>query len=657
MDESLPASTENESPGVGQGELFGDAKSPPVGRGSKSAHGRKPTSRVAPDPGPPPELDALIHETLARELPSPEGRDENAAADGELEVLPARMLNEFVYCPRLFFYEHVDGIFLHNADTEKGRAIHTRVDKGKGDLPTAEDAGGDGDEKIHSRSVQLGSKRLGVSAKLDLVESGAEGGLCPVDYKAGKPREGEESREIWPADQMQLGLQMLLLRENGYTCERGFIYYRATKQRVALDYSSDLEEWIEAEVRKARELMRSRVRPEALVDSPKCPRCSLAAVCLPDETNYLAGSAGVPGAKAKEPRRLIAGRDDERALYLNTQGLHVGISDRVLDIREGGRSREKIRLGDVHHVALFGNVQLSTQAIQRLCREEIPLTYFSMGGWFHGITRGHSLSNILMRRAQYRAADDEGVCLSLARKFVSGKILNSRIMLMRNALVQPERAVRRLKRAAADALGTESIEKLLGVEGAAARVYFSEFSSMLKPDDEDEIPGLEDSSPPAAPPLNFDFRGRNRRPPTDPINATLSLAYSVLAKDCTVALLAVGFDPWLGFYHQPRAGRPALALDLMEEFRPLIAESAVLSAVNNHMIEAEDFVRAGEAVNLSDAGRRKFFNAYERRMNHVITHPVFGYKVSYRRALELQARLLARALEGEIGEYVPLTTR
>jgi CRISPR-associated protein Cas1 len=178
---------------------------------------------------------------------------------------------------------------------------------------------------------------------------------------------------------------------------------------------------------------------------------------------------------------------------------------------------------------------------------------------------------------------------------------------------------------------------------------------MIKTDD-DDLPGLE-SPTPEAPLLRFDFQGRNRRPPTDPVNALLSLAYSLLVKDCTVALLAVGFDPWMGFYHQPRPGRPSLALDLMEEFRPLIAESAVLTAINTRMVGPLDFVRAGNAVNLSPTGRKRFFHAYETRMNHLIVHPVFDYKVSYRRALELQARLLARVLEGEIPHYIPFLTR
>jgi CRISPR-associated protein Cas1 len=157
--------------------------------------------------------------------------------------------------------------------------------------------------------------------------------------------------------------------------------------------------------------------------------------------------------------------------------------------------------------------------------------------------------------------------------------------------------------------------------------------------------------------FNFNFTNRNRRPPTDPVNAMLSLAYSMLSKDCTLAALAVGFDPYIGFFHQPRFGRPALALDLMEEMRPLIAESTVLSCINNRVVTEKDFVRAGQAVNLTAPGRKRFFQMYEQRMSSLITHPLFDYKVSYRRALELQARLLAKTLTGEIAEYVPLLTR
>ena len=602
------------------------------------------------------------------------------------DPIPARMLNEFVYCPRLFFYEHVEGVFVESADTLRGAALHRRVDAGKGGLPpaTRDPSGAEqAEEVIHGRSVTLGSERLGVIAKLDLIEvrDGAPAAgqaelfapraAVPVDYKAGAPRPGADANELWPTDRMQLGLQMLLLREHGYACTEGVIYYRATKQRVRLPFTAELEAWILEQIAAARAAMRGPI-PPPLVGSPKCVRCSLAPVCLPDETRLLSGTGGEPpttaqpsfspssSINARPPRRLIAPRDDTRALYLNTPGLRVGRRDETLVIKEEDRLVDEVRLADLHHVALFGNIQLTTQAIHALCDAEIPVTYFSGGGWFYGITRGHGLKNIFTRLGQFRLAADPAAALRLARQFVHGKIRNHRTLLMRNHVEAPAPVLARLRRAADDALAAASPDELLGLEGAAAALYFAHFGGMLKAGDDepDEIPGVEmPRSAAAARQLTFDFNGRHRRPPTDPVNALLSLAYSLLAKDCTIACLAVGFDPYVGFYHQPRFGRPALALDLMEEFRPLVAESAVLSAINTRVIAPGDFVRAGQAVNLTPAGRKKFFQAYEQRLGSLLTHPVFDYKVSYRRALELQARLLARALTGEIPEYIPLLTR
>jgi CRISPR-associated protein Cas1 len=157
--------------------------------------------------------------------------------------------------------------------------------------------------------------------------------------------------------------------------------------------------------------------------------------------------------------------------------------------------------------------------------------------------------------------------------------------------------------------------------------------------------------------LDFDFDGRNRRPPRDPVNALLSLAYALLTKDLAFVTAAVGLDPYLGFYHQPRYGRPALALDLMEEFRPLVADSVVLSAVNTGIVRPADFVRRGGAAALTPSGRARFLRAYERRMDELITPPVFGYRISYRRVLEVQVRLFARYLAGEIAEYPAFATR
>ena len=633
------------------------------------------------------------------------------------EPIPARMLNEFVYCPRLFYYEFVESVFVESADTLRGSAIHQRVDSGSGALPAARkkrengkanpagaqsSTGADAErtgipqspeqhqpeEVIHSRSVQMGSEQLGVVAKMDLVEVRASSGVpgetadlfstlevCPVDYKAGAPREGADANEVWDTDKMQLGLQALILRHNGYSCKEGIIYYRATKQRVRLPITEDLEKWIQQTIVEARRTVTKPI-PPPLVNSPKCVRCSLAPVCLPDETRLLAQPAqpalgdtdstgnSVPAPSSridpvKAPlRRLMAARDDTRPLYLNTPGLRVGCKDEVLQVKDKDRVLEEVRMRDLSHVALFGNIQVSTQAIQAICELEIPLTYFSMGGWFYGITRGHGLKNVFLRMEQFRQARDEATCLALARQFVHGKIRNHRTLLMRNHLEPPQPIILKLKRASEDALAAESIEELLGIEGAAASQYFQQFNGMVKVGDDlsaSSAPSPAEQGTQLA--FNFNFAHRNRRPPTDPVNAMLSLAYSLLSKDCTLAALAVGFDPYVGFFHQPRFGRPALGLDLMEEFRPLIAESTVLSCINNRVITEKDFVRAGEAVNLSAPGRRRFFQMYEQRMSSLLTHPLFEYKVSYRRALELQARLLARTLTGEILEYLPLMTR
>lgn len=655
----------------------------------------------------------------------------------EPEPLRARMLNEFVYCPRLFYYEQVEGVFVSNADTERGSAIHEKVDRGRGALPKAKkrsdadtstsvgtqnDETGEPDladlkthapetnepkeETLHSRSAMLSSTRLGVVAKMDLIEVKMSArnpddlfarrdvqSVTPVDYKAGAPKIGPETNELWDADKMQLGLQILILRDNGYTCDEGVIYYRATRQRVPLRMTPEIEAWIIAQIARARELAASPTIPPPLVNSPKCVRCSLAPVCLPDETRMLQGTlisdfrsqmpnavrqtdkASPLGSEAHQisnlksqipPRRLIAARDDERALYLNTQGHRVGIKSERLIIKDGDSVIDEIHLIDVTHLALFGNIQLGTQAIHELCEQEIPVAYFSMGGWFYGLTRGHGLKNVHTRIRQFAAASNPLQCLAVAQKIVRATIRNHRTMLMRLHTQPPSSAVVGLKEIAGRVAEARGLDELLGMEGAAAALYFQHFSGMIKVGEdelEDEIPGLEMGPQSQArrkaeqEAFNFDFTQRRRRPPTDPVNALLSLAYSLLAKDCTIAALAVGFDPYVGFYHQPRHGRPSLALDLMEEFRPLVAESAVLTAINNRMITPGHFVRAGDAVNLTPHGRKAFFHAYEQRMNALITHPVFDYKVSYRRVLELQARLLARWLTGEIPDYVPMVTR
>lgn len=597
------------------------------------------------------------------------------------DYLPARMLNEFVYCPRLFYYEWVEGVFVNSVDTVAGSLRHQKLERKEDALPAAEELIATQD-KIHSRSVQLASDTHRLIAKLDLIEG--EGDLVvPVDYKIGKPRKDSEKGELaaWDTDRVQLAAQGLILRENGYRCEEAVIYYVATKQRVRLPLDDELIAFTLEALKKARETAFGPI-PPPLVDSPKCARCSLVGICLPDETRVCIelsnqqpvrqltmfdsdepARIGLPKRDLSniEVRKLIPARDDLKPLYLNSQGFRVGKSGEVIQVHDRDKKVTEVRMNDISQLNVFGNIQISTQAIQSLCAAEIPISYFSMGGWFYGVTQGIGIKNIFLRREQFRHADRPEFCLSLARQLVSGKIRNQRTMLLRNHVEPPRHTLALLKEYQGDAERAESLPQLLGIEGNSARLYFENLNGMLKVDGPDEELTTEhsvmDESTKRASPFSFDFTNRNRRPPRDPVNALLSLAYSMLSKDLSIVCHAVGFDPYLGFYHQPRFGRPALALDLMEPFRPLIADSAVLSAINTRMISPRDFIRTGQAVALTPDGRKAFYRAYEQRMDTLVTHPLFGYRVTYRRVLEIQTRLLARRITGEIRDYPPFITR
>ncbi len=577
------------------------------------------------------------------------------------DYLPARMINEHVYCPRLFYFEQVEGVFEENEYTVEGSAQHRRVDKESGSAPMP---GEELEGPAVVRSMTLSSERHRVIAKLDLAEF--EGGLAtPVDYKRGGPKKSEDGLDVWPSDRVQMAVQGLVLRANGYRSEEGVVFYQKTRQRVRVRFDVETMEWAEREIAAAWETAGASEMPPPLVDSPKCPGCSLVGICMPDETWDLR-ARGVNGgtgqlklfeagtAVPEAPRNgggarlLVSPRVELRAMYVNSPKRRVGKSGGVLQVKEGNSLKQEARINEICQVNLMGTSQISTQAVQELCRAEKPICYFSSGGWFYGVTMGMGTKNVYLRRSQFRLAEEEWFCLRLSRKLVAGKIRNQRTMLLRNHVEPPAADMRELKRVVGRVESAESLEELLGLEGWAARIYFGLFAGMVKREWDEEV---------EAEGLSFDFEARNRRPPRDPVNALLSLGYSLLAKDFTVACYAVGFDPMYGFYHQPRHGRPALALDLMEPLRPLVADSAVLSAVNTRMVSERDFVTAGQAVSLTAGGRRGFLRAYESRMNDLVMHPFFGYRVSYRRLLEMQARLLAKTLQGELGEYPVFVTR
>ena len=323
-------------------------------------------------------------------------------------------------------------------------------------------------------------------------------------------------------------------------------------------------------------------------------------------------------------------------------GVKVGVRGMELRVTEkNGSTVKTMPLANLESLSLLGSVQITTQAICTLADMKTPIAFLSPGGRLVAMIDPLDSVSAEVRRSQIRKLDCKEVCLELARALISAKIMNQRTLLLRNHRSLPADVTADLAREAKNAAKADSMDAVRGHEGQAAAIYFGKFSGMFKG--------------PLS--IEFDTNGRKRRPPPDPINSCLSLAYSMLTHECVAALRLARLEPSIGGFHVSKPGRPALALDLMEPFRPLIADSAVLSAINTRMVTPEDFVRSGNSVSLTPSGRKAFFRAYEQRMDTLVTHPVFGYRINYRRVLEIQARLLARVLTGELGTYPVFTTR
>ncbi|MBD0865932.1 MAG: CRISPR-associated endonuclease Cas1 [Rhodobacteraceae bacterium] len=571
-------------------------------------------------------------EQLALHLPAP------PVSDG-MPLIPARMVNEFVYCPRLAYLMWAQAEWVDTGDTVEGRRVHKRVDQPNAPLPPpgvltgdtnaagAEEAAG-----IISRSMTLSSETLGVIARLDVVEA-EDGVVTPIDFKRGK--RPHIARGAYEPERVQVCLQGLLLEEHGYRVEEGAIYYAASRERVWVPFDDALRTTARTAISDLRLIVSQNRVPPPLSDSPKCPRCALVSVCMPDEVRALNGSA-------LAPRSIAVPADTAMPLVVQSQEARISKVGDTLKIIEAEQEETRVRFIDISDVALFGNVSITTPALSALLDREIPVSFHSHGGWFRGIAHGLGHRNVELRAAQYAMSFDSAACLRFARALIAAKITNQRTILRRNwhGAPQDRKAVLdRLTAARKSVGGAETQARLLGLEGDAAAVYFRAFAGLIAAPNPDEAS------------VGFDFAARNRRPPADPVNALLSLAYAMLTRHLTVALNSVGFDPYRGFFHTSRYGRPALALDIMEPFRPVIADSVVLTAINNGELRPADFVVATTGTALTRNARRRFVQTFERRLSQETTHPVFGYRVSMRRMLIVQARLLSRFLLGDLRSY------
>ncbi len=552
------------------------------------------------------------------------------------EYLTIDMVHQFAYCPRRMQLMYLDERWASNLFTDQGRSVHKRVDSKEDVFPSSE-----GDpEPIIARSVKLASDKLKLIGKLDLLEV-SDNSSIPVETKRGIPPKNPE--RSYEPERVQLMCQALLLREHGHNVTQGILYYAGARKRVPVTLTPELEARTLYLINESRAALNTMEVLPPLLDSPKCYGCSLVGICLPDETNMLTGRSII--SKTETPpdiRRLYPARDDALPLYIQEQGARVGKSGEALTINQGKELLRSCPLKDISQLVLCGNISISAQCLHLLCEWGIPIIHLSRGHWFYGVTTGITLKNAYSRAAQFAVAADEGRSLTLAKAFVLAKTQNQRNFLRRNSRISSQQTLKDMKKLTERIGDCTNIEELMGIEGSIAALYFSSWKSML----------AENFSP-----KSFAPGFRNRRPPKDPLNAMLSFGYALLTKEATIVLLTEGLDPFWGFLHRPRHGKPALALDLMEEFRPLIVDSAVLSTVNNGMVEENDFLCSSAGCAMKDSARKAFLRAYEMRLDQMVTHPLFGYRCSWRTILRVQAKLLNKALRGEISQYTGIITR
>ncbi len=553
----------------------------------------------------------------------------------EIPLLPVRRLHNYVYCPRLFYLQWVENIFVPNEDTVEGEAIHSKVDdpsRLKHEALTAE--GGT------LRSVALSSEKLGIAGVVDLLEKDdVTGGVRLVDYKKGHPVRNDSGEwEVKENDAIQLAAYALLLAESGVQVSAASVYYAAVKRHVSLELSDELFEKCKTYIIEASAVAEQGNCPPPVEHFSRCLACSAYPICLPMESKAWAGGDIGKKTASETLRPPMPENDKGEILVVQNNRALVGIRGGEVQVRLEGELVARHPLHQLQAVYLYGPVQVSAQAVTALMEHSISVSYFSAAGRFIGMAGGLPLSGVDARMGQYRMWSMPDKRLALAAEIIKSKIHNQRVILMRNGNA-PDAALRELARLRDSCTSQSGLDSLRGVEGMSAALYFSHFSTMLK-----------DS-------MNFGFDGRNRRPPRDPVNALLSLGYSILSKELTGMAYTVGLDPFLGFFHSPRYGRPALALDMMEEFRPLVVDSVVLTLINRGEISRADFVETARGTMLKDSGRRQFWRAWARRLDTEVTHPSFGYKMSYRRMMEVQMRQLWRFCRGDVQSFHGFVTR
>lgn len=513
-------------------------------------------------------------------------------------------LHALAYCERLFYLEEVEEIRVADENVYAGRRLHEELS-----------------DEDSLETLQLEDAELGLVGKMDAIRT-RSGEVYPYEHKRGRSNQGQ----AWNSDRIQVGAYaMLMERAKGLVVNHARIRYHRDNKTVIVSIDQELRNEVKAHIQRANKLRAQESRPPITSNENLCVSCSLSPVCLPEETR-----------KTDDPQyesiRLFPPHQEKKSVHVLDHGDRISRSGETLKVVSRENGDTVLPIEDIQEVVLHGYSQITTQAIVLCAYHDVPVHWMTAGGnYLCALTTG-------IGRVQRRIGQFQYLCipenrLVLAKRTVNNRMENQIQFLMRISRGnQPRRCqiqkhLNHMRRIQEMGKAAMSADQLRGYEGACANTYFSALRI-----------SLEDQMPTA-----FYFKKRSRRPPLDRFNAILSFGYSLLYRSVIGAIMQVGLEPSVGFYHTPRSAAHPLALDLMELFRVPVWDQAMIASLRRNRWDADqDFVITPGKVWLSDYGRQKAIEIFENRLNDEWKHPVLNYSLSYGRQIELEVRLLEK---------------
>jgi CRISPR-associated protein Cas1 len=502
----------------------------------------------------------------------------------------------------------------------------------------------DADYEGEPLRLTLESEKWGLTGKVDCIRR-RDGLLIPYEHKRGRSaRSADNEPEAWASDRLQvIAYAAMIAEHSGQEISEGRVRYHADNVMVRVPMDDAAINDLKKAIARARVLQATIERPPVTDNERLCVKCSLAPVCLPEEARLSLLLSELPPATSEVRQlKLFPADDDRRTLHVLTHGARIGRKGDRLEVSIIGEAPQLHPAQEIGQIVLHGFSQISTQALRFCSQQQIGVHWVTTGGQYMGAWVSGT-GSVQRRIRQYRALTDQGLCLQLAVRLAEARARSQLSFLLRSsreterATPEVQSSIKAMRKLLSPMLRATSIDSLRGYEGSIGAYYFRALPDLIVPEAGEEMKP----------------DGRNRRPPRDRCNALLSFAYALLLKDVTNAIMVVGLDASLGFFHQPRSQAPPLALDLMELFRV-----PVIASINRKQWDSEaDFDVAGPQVWLSDEGRKKLISIYERRKSDYWRHPVVGRSLTYSRIMELEVRLLEKEWMGEGGLFARMRLR